>query len=84
MSWARALMTWTLWFTTTPVRWVDGQRYIFNISLPLSLDRFSNKYCTLTYSILEQLKTINFPFGTNVKVMVLGIPILKHVKGYLE
>ena len=25
-------------------------------------------------------KTINFPFGTNGKLMVLGVPILKHFK----
>ena len=25
-------------------------------------------------------KTINFPFGTNGKFMVLGVPILKHFK----
>ena len=24
-------------------------------------------------------KTVNFPFGTNGKLMVLGVPILKHV-----
>ena len=25
-------------------------------------------------------KTINFPFGTNGKLMVLGVPILKHLR----
>ena len=25
-------------------------------------------------------KTINFPFGTNGKLMVLGVPILKHFR----
>ena len=24
-------------------------------------------------------KTINFPFGTNGKIIVLGVPILKHI-----
>ena len=27
--------------------------------------------------ILGHLKTINFPFGTNGKLMVLGVPIFK-------
>ena len=27
--------------------------------------------------ILEHVKSINFPFGTNGKLMVLGVPILK-------
>ena len=27
-------------------------------------------------------KTINFPFGTNGKLMVLGVPKLKHLKVY--
>ena len=26
------------------------------------------------------LKTVNFPFGTNGKLMVLGVPILKHFR----
>ena len=26
------------------------------------------------------LKSINFPFGTNGKLMVLGVPILKHFR----
>ena len=30
--------------------------------------------------ILGHLKTINFPFGTNGKLMVLGVPILKHFR----
>ena len=25
-------------------------------------------------------KTVNFPFGTNGKLMVLGVPILKHFR----
>ena len=25
-------------------------------------------------------KILNFPFGTNGKLMVLGVPILKHIK----
>ena len=25
-------------------------------------------------------KTINFPFGTNGKLMALGVPILKHIR----
>ena len=29
-------------------------------------------------------KTINFPFGTNGKLMVLGVPIFKHFRVYLE
>ena len=32
----------------------------------------------LIYYILGHLKTINFLFGTNGKLMVLGVPILKH------
>ena len=24
-------------------------------------------------------KTINFPFGTNGKLIVLGVPVLKHI-----
>ena len=28
--------------------------------------------------ILGHLKTINFPFGTNGKLMVLDVPVLKH------
>ena len=34
--------------------------------------------------ILEHLKTINIPFGTNGKSMVLGVPILKHFRGTCE
>ena len=30
--------------------------------------------------ILEHLLTIIFPFGTNGKVVVLGVPILKHFR----
>ena len=30
--------------------------------------------------ILEHLKTITFPFQTNRKLMVLGVPILKHFR----
>ena len=29
------------------------------------------------------LKTVNFPFGTNGKLMVLGVPILKHFRVYV-
>ena len=29
---------------------------------------------------LGHLKTINFPFGTNEKLMILGVPILKHFR----
>ena len=29
-------------------------------------------------------KTINFPFGTNGKLMVLGVPILKHIRVYTD
>ena len=29
-------------------------------------------------------KTINFPFGTNGKLMVLGVPILKHFRVMLK
>ena len=29
-------------------------------------------------------KTINFPFGTNGKLMVLGVPILKHFRVYMR
>ena len=32
-------------------------------------------YCA---QILGYLKIINFTFGTNEKLMVLGVPILKH------
>ena len=34
-------------------------------------------------SIIGTPKTINFPFGTNGKLMVLGVPILKHFRGIL-
>ena len=27
----------------------------------------------------DTIKNINFPFGTNGKLMVLGFPILKHI-----
>ena len=30
--------------------------------------------------ILGHLKTINFPFGTNGKLTVLGVPNLKHMR----
>ena len=30
--------------------------------------------------ILGHLKTINFPFETNGKLMILGVPILKHFR----
>ena len=30
------------------------------------------------------LKTVNFPFGTNGKLMVLGVPILKHFSIYKD
>ena len=30
--------------------------------------------------ILGHLQTINFPFGTNGKLKVLGVPILKHFR----
>ena len=30
--------------------------------------------------IMGHLKSINFPFGTNGKLMVLGVPILKHFR----
>ena len=30
--------------------------------------------------ILAPLKNINFPFETNGKVMILGVPILKHLR----
>ena len=30
------------------------------------------------------LKTVNFPFGTNGKLMVLGVPTLKHFRVYAE
>ena len=29
-------------------------------------------------------KNINFPFGTNGKLMILGVPILKLIKGSLK
>ena len=29
---------------------------------------------------IGHLKSINFPFGTNGKLMVLGVPILKHLR----
>ena len=32
------------------------------------------------YCIFEQLKTINFPFDTNGKLMGLGVPILKYYR----
>ena len=31
-------------------------------------------------SNIGTLKTINFPFGTNGKLIVLGVPILKHFR----
>ena len=33
----------------------------------------------LFFQILGHLKIINFPFGTNGKLMVLGVPIFKHI-----
>ena len=38
------------------------------------------------YNVLEywdDLKTINFAFETNGKLMVLGVPILKHFRVFL-
>ena len=32
--------------------------------------------------ILGHLKTINFPFGTNGKLIVLGAPILQQIRMY--
>ena len=29
---------------------------------------------------MGHLKTINFPFGTNGKFIILGVPILKHIR----
>ena len=29
-------------------------------------------------------KTINFPFETNGKLMILGVPILKHFRVYVK
>ena len=37
------------------------------------------KLCT---QIVGRLKIINFPFGTNGKLIVLGVPILKHITVY--
>ena len=34
--------------------------------------------------ILGHLKTVNFPFGTNGKLRVLGVPILKHYKVFIN
>ena len=34
-------------------------------------------------SALGHLKTINFPFETNGKLMILGVPILKHFRVYI-
>ena len=35
---------------------------------------------TVMCSNIGTPKTINFPFGTNGKLMVLGVPILKHFR----
>ena len=34
--------------------------------------------------MLRYLKAINFPFGTNGKLMILGIPILMHLRVYIK
>ena len=31
---------------------------------------------------MGHLKTINFPFGTNGKLLILGVPMLKHITVY--
>ena len=32
------------------------------------------------YIVLGHLKTFYFPFGTNGKLTVLGVPLLKHIR----
>ena len=41
---------------------------------------FSYVIVPLCASILGHSKAINFPFETNGKLMVLGVPILNHIK----
>ena len=45
-----------------------------------NLDRVQPHYNVLEYSDTGYLKTINFPFETNGKLMILGVPILKHLR----
>ena len=40
------------------------------------------KFRQSTASLLGHLKTINFPFETNGKLMRLGVPILKHFRAF--
>ena len=35
---------------------------------------------TLMYLNIGTFKTINFPFGTNGKLIDLGVPILRHIR----
>ena len=36
----------------------------------------------LCLNFLRHLKIMNFPFGTNGKFIILGVPILKHFRVY--
>ena len=50
-------------------------------SLFSGVPKFRQSTASLQHAlILGHLKTINFPFETNGKLMILGVPILKHVR----
>ena len=47
----------------------------------LGVQVFEHFIIRLQYAkILGHLKIINFPFGTNEKLMVLSVPIFKHFR----
>ena len=54
----------------------DWKIHYFQVSQ--NLGRVQPHYNVL--GILGHLKTINFPFETNGKLMRLGVPILKHFR----
>ena len=53
--------------------------YFFLILLGGSVGEF-----TLICLCIGASKTINFPFDPNGKLMVLGTPVLKHIRGLVD